>query len=343
MTAMEHLTQRSKAFSWDELRYFLAVCDLGSFRKSAEALGVSVNRVRRSVESLEAELSVLLFVRSPNGVEMTPDARAVYSVGIEIQERVGFLHNFAIRKSSNAEGLVRLTITEGLGTFWVTPKLTDFTQRHPRIRLDLRCEMRVPDLSRLESDIAIQLEKPRDEELVCKKIAYLHLLFFASRDYIATYGVPRNFADLADLNFIHLVADQIPSHIVNERAAFDPQLKFARILVNTSSAQAMAIAEGAGVGILPSYGAALSKRLIPIESEFLLSRPVWLVYHPDVIRLKRVRMVVDWLTEIFNPKIYPWFRDEFIPPDNFKKQIAESAMFHHSIEWEALSSSIDRK
>lgn len=330
----ERIPQRSGGFSWDELRYFLAVCEHGSFRAAASVIGVSLNQVRRKIEALEAELSTLLFVRSHSGATMTPDARSVYSIAIEIKERVGYLDNFAMRKSSAAEGLVRLTVTEGLGTFWITPKLTDFTTRLPRIRLELRCEMRVPDLSRLESDIAIQLEKPQDPDLICRKIATIHLILFGSRAYIEQFGAPEKFIDLPNHRLVHLVADQIPSHIVEERARFDPQLKFARIITNTSSAQAMAIADGVGVGALPTYAVALSERLVPISTEFRLSRPVWLVYNPEVANLKRVRAVIDWVTEAFDPKKYPWFRDEYIPPAEFTSGDSDFAFYKHALGWQ---------
>ena len=29
----------------------------------------------------------------------------------------------------------------------------------------------------------------------------------------------------------------------------------------------------------------------------------------------RVKRIIDWITESFNPRRFPWFRDEFIHPD----------------------------
>ncbi len=39
-----------------------------------------------------------------------------------------------------------------------------------------------------------------------------------------------------------------------------------------------------------------------------------MTYHPDAARIPRVRSLIDWLQTAFSPRIYPWFRDEFIPP-----------------------------
>ncbi len=44
---------------------------------------------------------------------------------------------------------------------------------------------------------------------------------------------------------------------------------------------------------------------------------VWLTYHPDVARIPRVRHVIDWVVDSFDPRRFPWFRDEFIHPREF--------------------------
>jgi DNA-binding transcriptional LysR family regulator len=320
---------------WDDLKYLLAVADTGSFRGAAEALGISINAVRNRISDLEHELNCILFARSNAGVELTTDGRSVYTVALEIREQVRLLDAIAVRKSSTGEGLVRVAITEGLGTFWIMPKLSDFVRQFPKIRIDLRCEMKVPDLSRLECDVAVQLETPRDESLVVRKIGTLHLLFFATADYIATYGVPHKLEDLGSHSFVHLVADQIPSHLLGELVRTDPHFRFVRILTNTSSAQVMALAEGAGVGVLPSYSAALSHSLVPLETEFYLKRPIWLVYHPQAIELPRVRAMCDWLIEAFNPEHNPWFRDEFVHPHRFAEAIAKTRLFRRALKWKS--------
>jgi DNA-binding transcriptional LysR family regulator len=45
---------------------------------------------------------------------------------------------------------------------------------------------------------------------------------------------------------------------------------------------------------------------------------VWLSYHPGNGRIPRVRHMIDWLVEAFNPTKFPWFKDEFVHPSEFK-------------------------
>ncbi len=58
--------------------------------------------------------------------------------------------------------------------------------------------------------------------------------------------------------------------------------------------------------------------MIPLEIELRRPYDVWLSYHPGSGRIPRVRHMIDWLVEAFNPAKFPWFKDEFIHPSEFK-------------------------
>lgn len=61
-----------------QVRDFVAVADAGSITAAAHALGVSQPGLTKSIGSLEAELSVPLFLRSARGVSLTPYGQAFY-------------------------------------------------------------------------------------------------------------------------------------------------------------------------------------------------------------------------------------------------------------------------
>jgi hypothetical protein len=44
-----------------------------------------------------------------------------------------------------------------------------------------------------------------------------------------------------------------------------------------------------------------------------------MTYHPDVRSVRRVAAFIDWLRALFDTKRYPWFRDEFIHPNDLSK------------------------
>jgi len=62
-------------FDLADLRAFLAVADLGSFRAASDALHLSQSALSRRVDKLEAALGVQLFTRTTRKVELTTIGR----------------------------------------------------------------------------------------------------------------------------------------------------------------------------------------------------------------------------------------------------------------------------
>jgi LysR family nitrogen assimilation transcriptional regulator len=53
------------------LRYFVAVCEMGSFSKASEILNVAQSALSQHVGALEQDLGVELLLRRPRGVSRT--------------------------------------------------------------------------------------------------------------------------------------------------------------------------------------------------------------------------------------------------------------------------------
>jgi hypothetical protein len=43
-----------------------------------------------------------------------------------------------------------------------------------------------------------------------------------------------------------------------------------------------------------------------------------LVYHRDIERIPRIKVVLKWLEAVFDQKTKPWYRREFVPPRDFE-------------------------
>lgn len=71
---------------------------------------------------------------------------------------------------------------------------------------------------------------------------------------------------------------------------------------NVSSANDWAVANGAGIGVFPTYACALDSKMIPPEVELNQSFDIWLSCHPGSGRIPRVRHMIDWLVDAFNPR-----------------------------------------
>jgi DNA-binding transcriptional LysR family regulator len=316
----EHLgSSLNRLTDWDAARIFLEVVRCGSFRSAAERLSQSVNLVRRRIDDFERQTGAMLFTRDVHGTRLTDEGAQVVSA-VERMEAASFdLLRARGSVTQNLAGEVRVAITEGLGTFWLAPRLVEFQQAHPNILVDLHCAMQSADVQRHEADIAIQLSRPTTLDAKMVKLGRMHVMFFASEKYIETFGAPKTYQELIRHRVVMQFADQTGAKEIFD--SWFPGITQQDLLVmrtNVSSANYWAVSKGAGIGLLPTYAFALSSKLVPLQIDLCRPFDIWLSYHPDSNRIPRIRRMIDWIIEAFNPVKFPWFRDEFIHPNVLK-------------------------
>ncbi len=278
---------------WDAARVFLEVVRCGSFRSAAERLELSINGVRRRIDDFERQIGATLFTRDVHGTRLTEEGSLVVSA-VERMEAASFdLLRAGSSVTNTLSGEVRVAITEGLGTFWLAPRLVEFQQSFPNILVDLHCAMRSADVSRHEADIAIHLSRPAALDVKLVRLGRMHLMFFASRKYLETYGAPTTPEELVKHRLVMQVTDQIAA-----KEAFE--------------------------SLFPGY----SPRDLLVMKTNVSSAHYWAVANPGTGRIPRVRHMIDWLVEAFNPAKFPWFKDEFVHPREFKAVYKGESLTH---------------
>jgi len=314
--------------SWDDIRIFLACSKETSFRKAATKLNTSSSTVVRRINHLEETLNLRLFERLPEGIIITNEA-LVIKESAELMEKslVDLIHNRP-QKDEDLEGEVCISISEGLGIYWLIPRLVDFQKRYPNLVMNVKCAMESHDVLRLESDFAIQYQKPTNPDLIVTRLASLHVYPFASAEYIKKHGKP-TFDDLGTHKFVIMETEGIKEEeTYAQLLGLDSFKEHIGIITNNSPALFYAIERGAGIGALPTYALALNAPVIPIDMGIQKSLDIWLTYHSGVKKTPRKAKTIEWIKSIFNPKIYPWFTDEFIHPDKLAKLLPPEAQIN---------------
>jgi DNA-binding transcriptional LysR family regulator len=303
---------------WEAAHIFLEVARCGSFRAAAQKLGHSVNALRRRVDALEKDLGVPLLIRHVNGVRLTDEGSKIYSAALRMEGASFDLLQARNLSEKQAEGEVNLSVTEGLGVYWLIPQLLELQRSNPRLTLNLRCSQTPPDLLRLEADISVQLVGPKEPDLKVVKLGYLHMMFFASQSYLDAHGCPKTISDLENHRLVILTDDGGNWENAYQKAlsGISPSGLVA-LRNNASSAHFWSIVKGAGIGILPTYVQALGSNLVPLEFSEVHKHEIWLTYRSDAKRIARIRKTIDWAAQCFDPHRYPWFRDEFVHPSRF--------------------------
>jgi DNA-binding transcriptional LysR family regulator len=328
---MQHDTPAATSgldWDWNDVRVFLACAKLGSFRKAADQLGLNSSTVMRRIEAFEQRLGFAVLNRLHDGVSPTPAGTAI----LDSAERMEGAFFDVLRKVPEVDakhrGIARISITEGLGIYWMMPRLVGFTHQHPGLIVDLRCAMESADVLRMEADLAVQFVRPSAAELIVTKLGRMHVYPFAARSYIERYGMPKDKADMVHHRLVQQAAPQIDTNAWGRLLGLENVESIVGIRSNASSAIFYAVERGAGIGALPTYACALNAAVVPVDIGVHLSFEIWLTYHPNVRKNKRLAVVIDWIKSIFDPHHYPWFRDEFIHPNDLVRLAPRDADLH---------------
>lgn len=312
--------------SWDNLRLLLVLAEAGSFRSAALVAGVSLNTIRTKIDRLERQIGGPLIKRSVEGIALTQDGCELVSIARQMRALGKTAERVRLGAAPERNSEIRITVTEGLGTFWLVPHLVQFRRQNPETRVDLHCDMTVPDVLFRDTDIAVQLVKPTSPDLIVQRIGTLHLMPFAAESYLRIYGTPTSVAEAEGHKLVWQEADQVASEILPLFLDSVTISKMIGVTTNTSSAHFWAVAKGAGIGFLPTYVRAVSRSTRAIDIGVHLRRDVYLVHHPDAARFPEVRQALNWLRDAFDKTRYPWFADDFIHPKDFERRFDDGTV-----------------
>lgn len=124
-----------------------------SFTRAADELAVTPAAVGQQIRALEDMLGVVLFRRTPKGLELTDEAGA----GLEAL-RIGFLHfEDAVQAMQAGQSSLVYTIACPRDVFaaWLAPRLAAFRADHPEVRINLLPDSAV-DFTEANLDLAVR-------------------------------------------------------------------------------------------------------------------------------------------------------------------------------------------
>lgn len=287
-------------------------------RGGAKRAGRALNTVRRHISRMEDLLGELIATRSRKGIELSENGIRLLQIAREM--RASRQSATGGNSEDDLNATIRIATTEGLGTYWLTPRVVEF-QTATRLQVDLQCDMQRIDLTSGDYDIAIQLEQPDVSGGEYFRLGTLHLMLFASDQYLREVGVPQSVDDWPLHRLVWQTADQVASHLLPYFVGTTDTGNLIQLTTNSSLTHFRAVVAGGGIGILPTYARAISPLVRPIDIDVHLKREIFCVVNPARSRFAEVERAVDWLISAFSGEVYPWFRDEFVHPRDFETAV----------------------
>lgn len=287
---------------WNDLKHFLAVGREGNLARAGAKLEMAATTVGRRIAALEEQVGARLFDRTPDGWVLTASGRDLIPHAERIEAEAIAAERILAAASDEARGEVRLTATEMLATRFIAPHLPRFRAMYPEIELDLICTNQVMSLARREADIALRLSRPREDDLVIRRIGTIPLGLYAATSYLDEHGRPEDAE--RSLRGRHLVLFRKNRHFNRENEWVEERADGAAVVLRSNSVSSVyaAISAGMGIGLLPRIVAESNPRLERLQTESAPEpREIWQSVHRDMRSSARVRPVLDYLAEIIQP------------------------------------------
>jgi DNA-binding transcriptional LysR family regulator len=181
----------------NRIQVFLKVVEEGGFTAAGKALALPKSSVSRSVALLEAELQARLLRRSSRKVVLTEAGSQFYERAARGIALISEAREAVVDLEVQLRGPIRITTAVDLGTWVVAPVVAAFSQRHPRVWIDVVLTGRVVDLLEEGFDFAVRAGGVRDENLVARPLPVSDFGLYASSAYLARAGAPKRVSELA--------------------------------------------------------------------------------------------------------------------------------------------------
>jgi DNA-binding transcriptional LysR family regulator len=314
----------AKDVNWDDLKLLEALASVSSFRRAAGHFGVSVNTVRSRLSRLEQQLGCTLFRRSRDGIALSSEGERVVALAGSMR-RAGTGGGYAAGdRTTVAKDQIRISCSEGLGEFWLTPRLPALQEQLPGVTICLQNEFDQDRIHRRDRDICLGFNRPSDRELIVSKIACLHFALYASQAYLDTYGQPKSMDEALSHRFVFQDAPGLRSDIAELFIGQAQTEKLVAVRVNTSYSLYRAVVDGVGIGALPTYVRTVTRKVKPIDLAIQLKFDLWLSYDHAARKSDPVRRTIGWVRDSFDQGRYPWFADKFINPFALEEHFASA-------------------
>lgn len=251
--------------NWDEIRTAYQVAQLGTVSGAAEVLGVHHATVIRHIDALEGRLGVKLFQRHARGYTATEAGEDLLRVARATDDQFSQLAGRIKGRGSDVSGELVITSLDFLA-LQLAPLLTEFQRQNPELVVRYLIGDRLFRLEYGEAHVAIRAGAAPDQpDNVVQPYAQLAVGAYASRDYVAQFGIPQGPEDYHKHRFI--AADNRDSRAPYHKWLWATVPEESVTWRSTSgAAMEAALRAGAGIGGLPAAMGRNDPQLVEIHA-----------------------------------------------------------------------------
>ncbi len=240
-----------------QFRYFICVAETASVASASRMLNIAQSAITKSILELEELLGVRLFERTARGMALTPDGHRFLASARKVLAAVTDATRLHNAQAKGLAGTLSIGVTSLVAGYYLSDLLSRFRRQCPEVEVSV-VEDQPGFLEHLlvngELDAAIMVSNALTERqaLVAETLTRSPNRVWLPANHPLTERDQATLAECAGCDLIVLEADRIEGIVaaVWPRHGLKP-----KILLKTSSLEAVRSLVGAGVGIavLPDF------------------------------------------------------------------------------------------
>lgn len=262
----------------------------GGQNKAAENLGISLDTIKKYIEALENELGYELLISNRHGTSLTMRCKNLIKHANMIENIFNNIYNIET-SDKNLKGDVLVSMPLSVSTNLFPENIDKFFEQYPDINLITRAYIDNSDFSTMDADIGMTFLPPNNNNTVILYQKKVECGYFASPQYLAKHGYPKNFKDMLEN---HWLISRIQLHnFLNEWKDITQTAKHIRYVTNSTFAATEIVRNSGGIAILPLR---FNKEGLVCLDNFKCenSPTVYLVASKKTKDIPRVRAVIDF-------------------------------------------------
>jgi DNA-binding transcriptional LysR family regulator len=296
-----------------DLDIFSRVARTGNMSAAGREMGLSPAVISKRISLLEEKLGARLFHRTTRQLTLTETGEGYFRRVVDILSLCEEAEDFVSRRNTKPRGTLKVTAPTSFSRLHIAPRLGEFLERFPEVKLDLHLTDHFEDIIRDGFDLAIRIGELQDSSLVARKLAPDTRVLVASPRYLERFGEPGSVAELEQLNCLSAGAQESwrldgPDGQVQVRVE-------GNIRTNSAEFVREALICGLGIGLRPTWD--IAQQLASGELKVVLPQyrgtsnmAIYAVYPCRDYLPEKVNVFIDFLAGLFANE--QWAKD--LPP-----------------------------
>ena len=283
--------------SYNSLRSVVQIAHFESLSEAAKKLNLTKGALSHQIKRLEQDLGFEVFERHSKGIRLSKKGQELLSTAEplfrQLEVKIAQLNN-------TSEKALTIGVTTYFASRWLSPRLMQFMQAHPHIRLRIQPMLDLENFAGEDVDIAIRWGNGNWKDCEIRKLFSCPAWPTGDKqayDLVRTEGIQTAFEKFT------LLRDRKNSNAWSEwysKAGLKITSRFDTLIIPDPNVRVQAVLDGQGVALNDALiSDEIHKgRLFRLSDVELSDYGYFLAYDVETMEKSEVSSFIDWITSV---------------------------------------------